>query len=502
MRQLVLIGNSEFPHDPENLPPLSCPGNDVKRLRQLLTDENCGRFDVVEEILDHDHTEIEKRIIRTLKSAAPSDMVMIYYSGHGQKDDEGHAYLCGRDTTTDDIEATGISQTTLFQSIQKSRCRKIALVVDCCFSGRFGDGIEHLGQSRGAQVLFDPIDLDVLDRDSKGIVFLSSSNAAQLSHEDDVKGHGVFTEHMLRGLKDGAADLDRNGKITFDELYQYITESMHNDNVRQTPTLRGSHQRQLHIAVNPRKLTKDEAQGFEDAIKSAFGNGLISQEFCDDVMTEVITFRRRQDADAEKINLLRAYVAQTLDIASMHHQWLSLGAPHAPKLTLAAPVAHAPLRMGGYAKEDVASYVGDYVVVQPYYGDHSRFRGYGMHIRWSEDVPCLEFQESEGRRDHKNAGAVYIPQRSTTLSFVSIHRGQVRQMLVSEHVIRKEMFGVTSTMANTFGLNYAPASVPVLVKRVAEVDPEVIGDLCAETPAHAALLETFQSYARMGLGRA
>lgn len=498
MRHLVLIGNSHFPSDPENLLPLDCPTNDIRRMETLLTDRNFGQFACADVLENETHTEVEKRVIRVLKTANPSDTVMIYYSGHGIKDDEGNAYLCGSDTTTEDIEATGISQAMLYRSIEKSRCRKIAVIVDCCFSGRFGDGIESLGKMRGNITLFDPKDIEAIEQDSKGIVFMSSSNAAQVSRENSVAGHGHFTQSVIEGIETGTADLDGNGYITFDELYNFVLEEMHKKGIKQTPTIRGGHQKQLHIAVNGKKLQADEAREFEDAVTEAYANGSISQEFCDDVRTEVIAFRRRAVFDPEKVNLLRQWVKKRMDVATFHHRWMTLGQAAdtgGQGVTgVGLPGLQAPQRMGGYFRHEVSGYEGDYLVVRPYYGDHSRLRCYALHVRWIDEGPFLQFTENEGKGDHKNGGALYIPRRSPNLSFVSINAGQVRQMLVTEHPVRREMFGVISTLWERAKAHYEPTSVPILIKRYDDLDLSLVGDLSSNRPEQATLMRMFESY--------
>jgi len=498
MRHLVLVGNSEFSADPKNLPPLDCPSNDVSRMKAILTDRNCGQFSNAEVLENATHTEIEKQVIRVLKTAKPSDTVLIYYSGHGIKDDEGNAYLCGSDTTTKDIEATGISQSMLYQTIEKSRCRKIAVLVDCCFSGRFGEGIEQLGKMKGAETLFDPKDLEAIEQDSRGIVFMSSSNAAQVSHENAIAGHGVFTQNVLKGLETGEADLDGNGYITFDELYNFVLEQMHQDGIKQTPTIRGGHQRQMHIAVNGKKLKADESQAFDDAIAQMFKAGAISMDFRDDVLQEIIAFRRRSSFDDQKISLLRKWVAKKLDMASFHHQWMLLDRPPSKDLGVAPKVGDLSLRapgwIGGYLRNEVRSYEGDYLVVRPHLGDSARLRCYALHVQWDEEEPGLIFAEDEGKGDYKNNGKLYVPRRSQNLSFVSINAGQVRQMLVSEHPVRREMFGVISTLWERMTGHYEPISVPVLIKRFDALNIDLVGDLSENRQDQAELIHIFQRY--------
>src|SRR5205823_6238342 len=65
--------------------------------------------------------------------------------------------------------------------------------------------------------------LDELSKARKGVARLMSAEAYETSIEDARwgGGHGVFTYHVLEGLR-GAADADRDGKVTVGELFEYV----------------------------------------------------------------------------------------------------------------------------------------------------------------------------------------------------------------------------------------------------------------------------------------
>ncbi len=51
------------------------------------------------------------------------------------------------------------------------------------------------------------------------------SGANEVSGEDDKLQHGVFTYFLLEGLR-GKADKDRDGIITVDEVYRYVSREV------------------------------------------------------------------------------------------------------------------------------------------------------------------------------------------------------------------------------------------------------------------------------------
>ena len=73
---------------------------------------------------------------------------------------------------------------------------------------------------------------------------LTASSGNQLASWDDLKGHGIFTSHMLNGLK-GAADENGDKKITAGELHNYVSNRVRKAACRshgrdQTPAIDGN----------------------------------------------------------------------------------------------------------------------------------------------------------------------------------------------------------------------------------------------------------------------
>jgi uncharacterized caspase-like protein len=59
-------------------------------------------------------------------------------------------------------------------------------------------------------------------------------------------GHGIFTYYLVQGLR-GAADGDRDGIVTLQELYKYVEQQV------------SRHSRQ--VGANQRPVMKGEAEG-------------------------------------------------------------------------------------------------------------------------------------------------------------------------------------------------------------------------------------------------
>ena len=53
----------------------------------------------------------------------------------------------------------------------------------------------------------------------------TASRGSEVSLEVPELGHGLFTHYLVQGLK-GAADLDRDGIVSLQEVYQYLEQQV------------------------------------------------------------------------------------------------------------------------------------------------------------------------------------------------------------------------------------------------------------------------------------
>ncbi|MCP4298746.1 MAG: hypothetical protein GY786_24450, partial [Proteobacteria bacterium] len=92
---------------------------------------------------------------------------------------------------------------------------------DSCYSGASGGRTINVSGIRAS--LSDTF----LDRiaSGKGTVIITASGANEVSMESDEFEHGIFTYFLLEGLK-GKADIDRDGLITVDELYRFVSDNV------------------------------------------------------------------------------------------------------------------------------------------------------------------------------------------------------------------------------------------------------------------------------------
>ncbi|MCI0339347.1 MAG: SUMF1/EgtB/PvdO family nonheme iron enzyme [Acidobacteria bacterium] len=210
-RYAILIGSGRFDNEPK-LTPLKCPERDVDGMREIMAATELGAFGETFVFKDAENHTVLRRIEEVLADATGDDQVLVYYSGHGETDLPGRLYLATTNTEVRRLVSTSIPVETLRLFIENSACRKIILILDCCYGGAVGKSF-----SRGS------VDekLKELARGS-GVYILTASTASQTAQEREGDDYGLLTKHIISGIKQGAADVNDDGFVSMDDLYSYV----------------------------------------------------------------------------------------------------------------------------------------------------------------------------------------------------------------------------------------------------------------------------------------
>src|SRR3954468_14325693 len=211
---------------------LTAPGLDARELTKVLGDPRICRFQLAT-LRDKDHHVVMQAIDRFLSERQAEDTVLLYFSGHGIKDDGGALYLAARNTTTSLLRSTGIADGFLREAMKACRARRQVLILDCCFGGAFAKGLLAKAGS-------DTVEVNERFQ-GQGRVILTASTAMEFAFEDaEVAPRqrlSVFTKTLVAGLKSGDADIDGDGQISVQDLYDYVYKRITLAGTRQTPTI-------------------------------------------------------------------------------------------------------------------------------------------------------------------------------------------------------------------------------------------------------------------------
>ncbi len=152
--------------------------------------------------------------LRWLKDAMKDqDVGIIFFSGHGHRDDDGIFYMLPAEVKRRSIDATGVDG-ALFKRKLAGIKGRLVVMLDACHAGAVEKGARQLRPSTDGFVR------DMVQEDS-GIIMMCSSHGQEVSIEDRQLGHGFFTQALTEGLS-GQADYNKDGLVNLTELEAYL----------------------------------------------------------------------------------------------------------------------------------------------------------------------------------------------------------------------------------------------------------------------------------------
>jgi hypothetical protein len=244
--------------------PLKAPKGDGEKLANVLTNTSIGGYNV-QLIINEPHYKVLGKIEATLKQCGRNDLVVLYFSGHGIKDDRGQLFFATTNTNTELLTATAISATIINELIARCRSRRKVLLLDTCYSGAFAKGTTHKAGEH--------VDVRSFFEQGTGHVVMTATDAMQYAFEEDgVSGESkgsVFTSTIVEGLRTGMADVDGDGQVSFDDLYDFVRNQVSGKRPEQQPHkwLFGV-EGKLILAKNPNPKPRELPEDVKNALKN------------------------------------------------------------------------------------------------------------------------------------------------------------------------------------------------------------------------------------------
>ncbi|HEX5013095.1 MAG TPA: caspase family protein [Candidatus Limnocylindrales bacterium] len=230
-RSALIVATSEY--EDARLTPLGGPGQDAEALQAVLGSADIGGFDV-QLALNARRGDLQTTLDAFFADRGRDDLLLVHFSGHGLKDDDGQLYFAAADTRIDRLMSTAIEAAWVNRLMTKCRSEKIALFLDCCFGGAFTAGLTRRAgvDTAGANETFG----------GTGRFVITASDAMQYSFESGERiGDGTpqpspFTGALVEGLRSGEADRNEDGFVSINELYDYLEDRVRQLSPSQTPT--------------------------------------------------------------------------------------------------------------------------------------------------------------------------------------------------------------------------------------------------------------------------
>ncbi len=225
----LLIGVSEYEPGLHLLP---AAVKDVKAMQRVLQNPKIGGFDEVKILTNPDTHTMHLEIETFFSGRNKEDILLLYFSGHGIKDDNGRFYFATRITqknlNNQLIKSTAVVASFVHDQMNNSRSKRQVIILDCCFSGAFDPSL--ISKDDGSVDLQGQLG-------AEGRVVLASSSSTQYSFEEQGADISVYTNYLVEGLDTGAGDLDQDGKIAARELHKYACDRLEEKSLSMKPKI-------------------------------------------------------------------------------------------------------------------------------------------------------------------------------------------------------------------------------------------------------------------------
>ena len=216
----LLIGVSEY--EP-GLTPLPASVKDIQVIAKVLQHPEMGGFAEadIQKLENPDPQKMQEGIETLFSDRRKDDLAIVYFSGHGIKDESGKLYLATRLTRKNPqgqlIKSTAVPASFIHNIMSDSRCKRQVIILDCCFSGAFAEGWSAKDDGN--------VNIQT-ELGSEGRVVLTSSTSTQYSFQQEGANLSTYTRYLVEGIETGAADLDNDGAVSVDELHEYAKKKV------------------------------------------------------------------------------------------------------------------------------------------------------------------------------------------------------------------------------------------------------------------------------------
>jgi hypothetical protein len=180
---------------------------DADALEQVLSDPEIGGFDI-RTVIDQPAHVVAEAVEEFFADRAPQDLLVVHFSGHGIKNQDGELHFAASNTKVARLGSTAIAAQFVNRQMNASRSRRIVLLLDCCYAGAFDRGMA----ARAVR------DLDIQERfGGRGRAVITASGALEYAFEGNQLAEdrnpepSMFTSAMVRGLLTGEADRNQDG---------------------------------------------------------------------------------------------------------------------------------------------------------------------------------------------------------------------------------------------------------------------------------------------------
>ncbi|HEY1039388.1 MAG TPA: caspase family protein [Bacteroidia bacterium] len=244
---IVTIGTSKYKDANYNLNYAAKDAKDISALFTGLSSGESPYAGVINKTLTDEQVSKEsiKQLKATLAAAQPNDVVLVFVAGHGLLDEKFDYYFATHNIDFNKPSINGIAYEEIESLLDGIKAIRKLLFMDTCHSGEVDKEdvmVAAKTQVEEGTVAFRAVGAEIKEKNASlkktselmkemftdlrrgtGATIISSAGGAEFAMESKEWNNGLFTYSLLHGLKDKAADLNKDGQIWLSELQNYVT---------------------------------------------------------------------------------------------------------------------------------------------------------------------------------------------------------------------------------------------------------------------------------------
>lgn len=185
----LFIGVDRF----ESLEDLPAVGRNLSTLVDLFAEDvwGLGASHCAQLLNPASVREVDEAIFRTAEAA--SDMLLLYYAGHGLLDRKGRLHLALPDSNERSVHSTAFPYDWVRMGLAASSAQRCIVILDCCFSAR-AMGLQSSPSSM----------VELAEAEGTYVLAAAAENAFALAPPGEA--YTAFTGALVGVLSDGVAD--------------------------------------------------------------------------------------------------------------------------------------------------------------------------------------------------------------------------------------------------------------------------------------------------------
>ncbi|MBY0297359.1 MAG: caspase family protein [Methylobacterium sp.] len=203
-------------YDDPRVPPLTMATRDAEAFAAALDSPATGLALAARPVLLRDHEAspdaLRQALAAAIDAAAADETVILFFAGHGVRDEAGRLFLATSGLRTDAIAATALPWDDLVPILSRAKGR-VAIFLDTCHSGAAGTGFLATNDASASAILTGM---------PSRIMIFSASKGREEARE--LASGGVFTRAIIDVIttERDRHDLNRNGVIELSELHRGV----------------------------------------------------------------------------------------------------------------------------------------------------------------------------------------------------------------------------------------------------------------------------------------